>query len=70
MTAKSFSFDRQIFTLHMWQETIGADESEWRGQVKHIPSGRVRYFRNAHSLYDALMTLICEEQATSGDESG
>ena len=34
-----------IFTLRLWQEPLDHDRSEWRGEVKNLSTGEVRYFR-------------------------
>lgn len=35
----------QIFSLRLWSEKLGDGQREWRGQVRHVPSGETRYFR-------------------------
>lgn len=35
----------QLFTLRVWVEDVGDDRAEFRGQIKHIPTGEVAYFR-------------------------
>lgn len=52
---------RYVFTLHLWQEALDVDQFEWRGQVKHVASGDLRYFRDAKTLYDVLETMIAEQ---------
>lgn len=47
--------DSQLFTVRIWAEDSGGMQVEWRGEVKHIPSGRSRYFREWNSLL-AFMT--------------
>ena len=41
-----FSQRSQFFTLHVWKEDLGDQRSEWRGRIRHVPSGEVCYFRN------------------------
>ncbi len=35
----------QLFTLRVWAEEVGDGRAEIRGQIKHIPTGEVTYFR-------------------------
>jgi hypothetical protein len=35
----------QLFTLRLWPEAMADGQVEWRGQVRHLPSGETRYFR-------------------------
>ncbi len=41
---------RQIFTVKLWREHLGAGQYEWRGRIEHIESGEVRYFREETAL--------------------
>jgi hypothetical protein len=34
-----------LFTMRMWQEEVGHDQTEWRGKVHLITNGNVRSFR-------------------------
>jgi hypothetical protein len=52
-----------IFTIRLWQETLDADHIEWRGEVKNILSGEVRYFRDWTTLAILLPRMLDE-----GDE--
>jgi hypothetical protein len=52
-----------IFTIRLWQETLDADHVEWRGEVKNILSGEVRYFRDWKTLAILLPRMLSE-----GDE--
>jgi hypothetical protein len=52
-----------IFTIRLWQETLDADHIEWRGEVKNISSGEVRYFRDWKTLAILLPRMLSE-----GDE--
>ena len=33
-----------LFTLRFWQEALDDTRSEWRGEVKNLSTGEVRYF--------------------------
>ncbi|HJT58419.1 MAG TPA: hypothetical protein VJ761_18075 [Ktedonobacteraceae bacterium] len=51
-----------LFTVRVWQEEIGAGQSEWRGKVQLLPSGEVRYFREWATLVPLLLTMLSESQ--------
>ena len=65
-----------LFSVRLWREQVDHERSEWRGQVKNASTGDVRYFRNAVSLYDALLVLLnnpvgaTEENRGSREEEG
>jgi hypothetical protein len=40
----------QLFTLSLWREDLGGGVSEWRGKIRHVPSGETRYFRDWPTL--------------------
>jgi len=56
----------QLFTLHLWLENLGGGAAEWRGQVRHVPSGETRYFRDWPTLIAFLQTW----GALAFDEAG
>jgi hypothetical protein len=39
-----------LFTVRLWLEPLGEGQAEWRGQVRHVPSGEARYFRDWEAL--------------------
>ncbi|MCB9157182.1 MAG: hypothetical protein H6645_08705 [Caldilineaceae bacterium] len=43
-----------IFTLRLWQEPINHEQSEWRGELKNLATGEVRYIR----LWDEIARFI------------
>lgn len=49
-----------LFTVRVWQEEIGADQTEWRGKVQLLTSGDVRYFRGWATLVPLLLTMLSE----------
>ena len=55
--------EKQLFTLRLWQESLGQQRTEWRGQIKNLDSGEVRFFRNATTLYQALLLMLPEEES-------
>lgn len=53
------------FILDVAEEELGDNQSEWRGQVQHVPSGETRYFREWSSLQAFLLTKL---QGSDNDE--
>jgi hypothetical protein len=49
-----------LFTVRVWQEEIGTDQTEWRGKVQLLTSGDVRYFRGWATLVPLLLTMLSE----------
>jgi hypothetical protein len=43
-----------LFTLRVWLEALGDDQSEWRGQVTYVLTGETHYFRQWAQLQDTL----------------
>lgn len=43
-----------LFTLRLWLESLDDQQSEWRGEVKNIATGEVRYFRR----WEEIATLV------------
>lgn len=54
----------EFFTVRVWRESLTGDQGEWRGEVRHIPSGRQRFFRQWEMLVDFLR-LTLEETVES-----
>ena len=52
-----------IFTIRLWQEELDADHVEWRGEVKNIVSGEVRYFRDWETLALLLPRMLGERES-------
>jgi hypothetical protein len=52
-----------LFTIRVWEEQIGADQTEWRGKVQLLTSGEVRYFRDWAALVPLLLTMLLESQS-------
>lgn len=49
-----------LFTVRVWQEEVGNDQTEWRGKVHLITNGNVRYFRGWEVLVPLLVTMLLE----------
>ena len=49
-----------IFTLRLWHEPLGQDSGEWRGEVKNISTGEVRYFRTWEEIAELVPEMLCD----------
>jgi hypothetical protein len=47
-----------LFTLRLWAEEIGDEQTEWRGEVRHVTSGETRYFRDWSTLVTLLLAML------------
>lgn len=56
----------QLFTLRVWHERLGNGRVEWRGQIRHVLTGQVHYFRGWSALLEQLQTLL--QSKDIGDE--
>lgn len=34
-----------LFALRLWREPLGEHSGEWRGEIKNVTTGEVRFFR-------------------------
>lgn len=55
-----------LFTVRLWKEPLGQGQTEVRGEVKHLPSGEVRYFRT----WAVLEAFFVQQLAENYDEGG
>ena len=55
-----------LFTLRVWSEPRNDDQVEWRGQVRHVLSGEVRYFRQWEGLVCCLEEMIPSIETAGG----
>lgn len=56
--------DSQLFTVRIWQEVDANGHREWRGKLRHVPSGEIRHFRGWAALIP-LMFLLLRRHAAS-----
>jgi hypothetical protein len=52
-----------LFTVRVWEEEIGAGQTEWRGQIQLLPGGEVRYFRDWTMLASLLLTMLANSES-------
>jgi hypothetical protein len=61
--------ETQLFTLRLWLADVGDGQTEWRGRLQHVMSGRSRYFRDWPALVAHLCSLLTDiESVQPGDE--
>ncbi len=58
-----------LFMVRVWLEDLGDGNTEWRGQVKHVLSGEVQYFRDWAALADHLQAMSHSPVPTAGEAS-
>jgi hypothetical protein len=46
------------FILRVWLERQGPEPGEWRGELRHVPSGERVFFRGFHALPPLLAHLL------------
>jgi hypothetical protein len=49
-----------LFSVRLWQEWMGEETIEVRGEVRHVRSGELRYFREWDSLNMYLAAKVAE----------
>jgi hypothetical protein len=47
-----------LFTLRLWVEELGDGETEWRGEVRYVPSGAIYYFRRWDQLQETMRRCL------------
>ena len=52
-----------LFTLRLWEESLGDNRSEWRAEIRHLQTGDVRFFRR----WDELEVIVDEMMLRASD---
>jgi hypothetical protein len=47
-----------VMTLRFWQEVVEPQQSEWRGEIKNLATGEVRYFRGCGDIAEIVSTML------------
>jgi hypothetical protein len=47
-----------LFTVRIWLEPLGEDQTEWRGKVEHVLTGEWHYFRDWPTLIAHLNAML------------
>ena len=58
-----------LFTVRLWPEDLGAGQVQWRGQVQHVLSGEVHYFRDWPELETHLLAMVLQRERASAAEA-
>ncbi len=53
--------------VRVWLEDLGVGKTEWRGQVKQVMSGEVRYFREWTNLITILQEMLTTPEQVAKD---
>ncbi len=49
-----------LYTLRLWPEVLDAEHWEWRGELKDLNTGEVRYFRRWSEVVELLGEMLGE----------
>ncbi len=47
-----------LFTLRIWEETLGDGRAEWRGRVHNVVGGETLFFRDWPGLIATLQRMV------------
>lgn len=50
--------ESQLFTIRVWLETDADNQRQWRGKLRHVPSGEIRYFRGWAALIPLILDML------------
>jgi len=50
--------DSQLFTIRVWSETDEDNQRQWRGKLRHVPSGEIRHFRGWAALIPLILDML------------
>ena len=53
------------FVVHVWFESAGHAEGQWRGEIDHVGHGRRLYFSSLGDLIDFIKIRLGEPAVTS-----
>ncbi len=56
--AAQTGYQINLFLVRLWREQLEPERFEWRGELKCIQSGEVRYFRSAAALHRAMLAML------------
>lgn len=50
--------ESQLFTIRVWLETDADNQRQWRGKLRHVPSGEIRHFRGWAALIPLILDML------------
>jgi hypothetical protein len=56
-----------LFTVRLWLEELVDGQVEWRGNVQHVMSGELRYFRDWPTLIEFLIAMQPDRESESAE---
>ncbi len=65
MSEQSRSPPSHFFTLRLWSEESGDEETVWRGRIQYVANGEVRYFQGWEALVEMLCKFVLQEDEES-----
>jgi hypothetical protein len=51
-----------VMLIRLWQERLDAQHSEWRGAIKNVTTGEVRYFRGWEEIAHTIAALLAHDE--------
>ncbi|HRQ40151.1 MAG TPA: hypothetical protein PLD25_19750 [Chloroflexota bacterium] len=51
-----------LFTIRLWLDADGSDQTRWRGKLVHVQSGHTRYFQDWAALVPILRAMLRADQ--------
>lgn len=58
MSDKEHLLDSQLFTVRVWLEAEVEGQPQWRGKLRHVPSGEIRHFRGWAALIPLMLDML------------
>ncbi len=60
----------QLFTIRVWRETEPDGQTQWRGKLRHVPSGEIRHFRGWAALIPLMLDMLRRHDAQNFEGKG
>lgn len=58
------------FIVRVWLEELGEGQTEWRGRVQDVLSGRITFFRGWDRLAPTILEMLANRTRDPGSASG
>jgi hypothetical protein len=53
-----------LFTVRVWREDLGQEQTEWRGEVHEVVSRERRYFRYPPTLVTLVQAMLPQQEGS------
>jgi len=60
--------ESQLFTIRVWLETDADNQRQWRGKLRHVPSGEIRHFRGWAALIPLILDMLNRYATPNGHD--